>query len=278
MTNAYNVEFSSASPGLWPNNHAPGNVSSALDALAAAISAGNGGQGNVKFANRFDLSVNHARIENATSSAPTFVIPTSGPNPAGGFNGGGTGNKGILGFKEHGGLPVGGFQSVSFEYQFNSLTTVTFVPFFNMVVDITGTGGYRIFVIDPSVAVSLNTGTITPLGGGKFRFTHNTATNYVQVVNAFTAYPGPTPPASPAVSPPVPIAMGTGPSWQGASFRYSDILASYPASILVDANSLDGGLPNASITPALMIIMADSNNLSPYNVTIQNVLFNGSPA
>ena len=192
-------------------------------------------------------------------------------NNAGAFNGGGTGNKSILGFKGHDALPLSGITSIQFDYEMLSLNP-GFVPQVNLVVN-AGGGLYHIFVLDPSTAVSLNTGTITPLGGNRFRFTHLTASNFVQVVNAFTA--------APIVSPPVPVAMSVGPLWNQNSFRWSDIAApggSFPTWALADANSGDGGLPKNAITPAMLIDLGDSGNTTTLAYKLGDILFNGAPA
>jgi hypothetical protein len=254
---AADIPYTPADPSKWPV--VPTEVAEALDDLAA---------GNVSgFSNRFDLSVNAARVDAVQSGTPVLITGTS-VNNAGAFNGGGVGNKSIMGFNGHGGLPLSGIRMIQFDYEQLSLN-LGFVPQVNLVVN-AGGGLYHIFVIDLSTAASLNTGTITPLGGNKFRFTHDTSTNFVQVVNAFTQ--------APIVSPPVPVAMSTGPIWNQNSFRWSDIIASFPAWVLADANSGDGGLPKNTVTPAMLIDLGDSGNVTTLAYQLSNILFNGLPA
>jgi|SRR5271166_217845 len=220
------------------------------------------------FGNRYDLSVNFARAEDAGSTLATLITGTGVPN-AGSYNGGGVGNKAILGCKGHTGLPLSAIASITWEWELVAEEPPTFLPYVNLVVSVGG-GLYKIFSIDPLQAVILNTGTLTPLGGNKFSFTHDTATNFVQVVNAFTV--------APILSPPVPVAAGAGPVWNNASFRWSDIIASFPTYALADASSLDGGLPAATITPALLFNVGDSANRVEHNYRLSNLFFNGAPA
>lgn len=217
--------------------------------------------------NRLDLSVNAARVDNQQSESPVLVTGTS-LSAAGAYNGGGTGNRAILGFLGHSGLALSAIASIQFDYEQVSLNT-GFVPQVNLVVD-TGGGLYHIFVLDPSVADALNTGTVTPIGGNVKRFLHVTSSNYVQVVNAFTA--------APIVSPPVAVAATIGPLWNQNSFRWADIESNFPSWVTADANSGDGGLPKNAITPAVMLNLGDSGNTTNLVYRISNVLFNGQPA
>lgn len=204
-------------------------------------------------------------------------------NNPGGFTGGGVGNKAILGFKGHAGLPLGQFQSLSFEWEVVAPLEPPLVfayPYVNIVLELSP-AQYKILAIDPS-APGLNIGTLTTLSANKYRFVHIPAAdqNFVSVVNAFTAQVAAPPvPAMPIVSPPVPVAAGSGVSWPSSSFRYSDILASFPGATLVDIFTGDGGLPGQqTITPSLMMILGDSSFRKVRYLRLGQVLFNGSPA
>src|SRR5271166_1854283 len=207
------------------------------------------GGGTAVFLNRYDLSVNGARVELAAAAVPVMLTGTMHA-AAGAYNGGGVGNKSILAFKGHAGVALGSLGPIVWSW-----TQIDdgppFFPYANLVVDIGG-GVFKIFPIDPLQATILNVGTLTSTGPGSYTFTHDPAVNFVQVVNAFP--PGPNP-----ISPPVPVAAGAGPVWNNAAFRYSDIVAAFPASVLVDAASGDGGLPAATITPALLLGVGDSS-------------------
>ncbi len=259
-----------------------GNFYALLQRLCRATASGS----DATLTNRYDLSVNGGRVDAAQSESPVMVTNTT-LNPAGGFTGGGTGNKAILGFKGHSGLPLGQLQTISFEWEVVSPIEpggAFSYPYINLVVELSP-GQYKILAIDPNASGTLNIGTLTTLAPNKFRFDHVATADqdYVQVVNAFSSQAAVPPvPAMPVVSPPVPIAAGSGPSWTGASFRYSDILASFPGARLVDVYTGDGGLPGPpgvpTITPAMMMIVGDSSFRRVRYLRIGEVLFNGTPA
>lgn len=234
------------------------------------------------YSNRYDLSVNDGRVDAAQTASPVMITNTSLNNP-GGFNGGGTGNKAILGFKGHAGLPLGQLKTLSFEWEIVAPLEPSLLfaaPYVSIVLEL-APAQYKILTIDPG-SPGLNLGTLTTIGTDRYRFEHVAVAdqNYVQVVNAFTAQiPVPPVPAMPIVSPPVPIAAGTGPSWPSASFRYSDILASFPGATLVDVFTGDGGLPSRqTITPSLMMILGDSGFRQVRYIRMGNVMLNGIPA
>jgi hypothetical protein len=244
------------------------------------------------FPNRYDLSVNHARVESAASSSPVMVTGTT-LNTAGAYTGGGTGNKAILGFKGHSGMLLSALASLSWEYDIVSpIETVPAPllvhPYVNLVLRLDATPNYKILVIDPNQSIippPLNLGTLTPTGPTSWIFTHIPAadTNFVQVVNAFTPQVAAgIVPAMPIVSPPVPIAAGFGPIWNNASFRYSDILAAFPAAVLIDVYTGDGGLPGPAgtntMTPSMFLCIGDSGFRRQRYIRMGPILLNGSPA
>jgi hypothetical protein len=271
-----------------------GPVYDALKALEAALArAGNGGGGNlVMHKNRYDLSVNSARVENAGAAVATMMTGTT-LNNVGSFTGGGTGNKAILGFKGHSGLPLASIQTISWDWENVSLPEspqqAFLYPYLNLQVEL-APGQLQIFVLDPNNQNPLNLGTLTSLGPNMWRFAHvaTADTNFVQVLNAFNASvpANPPKPAHPQVSPPVPIAAGNNANWNQASFRWSDILASFPGATLIDAYMGDGGLPGPQLppatfstpTPALLLVSGDSGARTQRTVRIDSVLFNGAAA
>jgi hypothetical protein len=247
------------------------NTRRLLDALDG--NAENGGNGSLDHPNRLDLSVNHARVSTPYSDAPVLQTST-GTNAAGAYNGGGTGNKAILGFKGLSGVPLASITSIVFDWMPLSITPPSpFLFYVNMVVDLGGGAGVRVFVIDtdPAITGPLNSGTVTSPAPGVLRMTHMPASNFVQVVNAF----GPIPPAIAPV--PVPVAAGAplGP-WPASSFSYSAILAAYPGAALLDVSTGDGGLPKApTVTPALMLIQGDSSDLQMRASAMLSMKVNG---
>ena len=238
---------------------------------------GSGGSGNTfSHPNRLDLSVNHARV--STPYGDVSVLQTStGTNALGAYNGTGTGNKAILGFKGLGsgaGTPLASIVSVVFDWMPLTITPPIPPPavlYANLVVDLGipvppgPPGGLHIFVIDtdPAVAGPLNVGTITSPAPGVLRMTHLTASNYVQIVDA--------PPALPLLTP----ALGGAP-WQTASYKYSDILAVYPSAKLVDAITGDLGMPKSpTVTTALMLLQGDSTQLQMLASAMLSMKVNG---
>lgn len=218
------------------------------------------GGGGFDFPNRVDLSVNSARVESANSVYPMLHTQTGG-NTAGGYNGGGLGNKSILGIDVGNGLPLGQLKTVAYTWLNAAPFIASFPVYANLVVDINGDGSvYKIFVIDPSVNPALNVTTNVTNPDGSVTTTFDAATNYVQVVNFI---------------PPVVPAVNLGPSWPSQSFRMSDILAAYPNAVLRRAASGDGGLPNGTVTPAFLLATGDSNNNTIRQFRLSAIKFNG---
>jgi len=214
-----------------------------------------------------DYSVNGARIYNMETETPVFVTNTQ-VNAAGAYNGAGVGNKAILGCTGYSGTALGAITSIYWEWEHLSFEADAPRPYVNFIVQMTP-GVYRIFALDPAAPAPLNIGTLTNLGSNRFSFMHTTATNSVQVVNAFTT--------APFVSPPVPVAHGAAP-WPSASFNYSDILSSFPAAALIDVSSLDGGMPKTTVTPSMLLALGDSSNVTHRIYRILDFKINGVSA
>jgi hypothetical protein len=232
---------------------------------------GFGGSGGVKFPKRYDLSVNGSRCEGADTSSALLITQTVVAN-AGAFNNlTRIGNKAILAIGGHDGLPLGSFNSFSWDFEKVSLEAdpATTSHYANIIIDLGAPPGLVIAVLDPSAPVGLNIGTLTNPAPNKYSFVHGPS-NYIQIVNAFTTVP--------PVSPPVPIAAGTNVNWNQAAFKISDILASFPNAKLVDAFTNDGGLPKNVITPAILLASGDSINQADRVKRITNIKLNGADA
>ena len=285
-----------------------GNKSPRLAALLMKLAAcgcgngggsGGGGGGNGAFPNRYDLSVNSARVEDATAAQPLLITLTGG-NAAGGYNGGGTGNKAILGCKGHSGTPLSSITSIVFEWEKISLEAPLppapgqYYPYVNLIVDLGPTGPpgntIRILTIDSSPLIpTLNTGTLTVIGANRWRFTHTPGANLVQVVQRNTIVAVPPPPSDFAAPPngtgvvpiALPLVVAPNSAWPAFAFRYSDILAAYPNATLIDAGPptfADGGLPLGGTVPSVMMIVGDSGNHSEHTEKLLSFTINGSPA
>jgi hypothetical protein len=220
---------------------------------------------------RGDFSVNAGRVENAWSDAPVLHTQTKNPG-AGGYNGGGQGSKSILGFNVGDGLALSLLLSVAWTW-FNLVPYVStpFGVYLNLIVDLFGNGTlYKILVVDPSSVPALNNGTTILNVDGSRTTSIDFATEWVLVVNDVPGYPPGIP--APAVN------LVPGGSWLNRSYRLADIAAAYPLAVLRRANTLDGGLPLATVTPAMLLCTGDSGNNRVHAMKVTDVLFNGAPA
>lgn len=231
-----------------------------------------GGGGDLfAFLARGDFSVNKASVDNAWSSTPVIKTQT-GVNAAGGFNGGGTGNKAILGVDVGDGLALGDFLSLSYRWRPLVPYVVTpFLPYANLIVELgaPAPAGFKVLVIDPASVPALNNAATVNNGDGTFTTTFDAALNFALVVNDVPGYPPGVPLPAVDLNP-----VGT---WVNRSYRLSDIAAAYPAAALRRANSLDGGLPLATVTPAMLVIAGDSGNNRIHAWEILAMTFNGVP-
>jgi hypothetical protein len=268
-------------------------VQAAIDALKVIIAGG-----SPVHPGRYDLSVNEARVENASAGSANMITGTM-LNEVGAFTGIGpapahTGNKAMLGFKGHSGVPLGAIASIVWEWEEvappEPSPTLRF-PYINIVLELSPLA-YKLLVIDPNLAVispALNLGSLTITGPNAFKFTHTPAAdaNFVQVINFAVAQAfAPPQPAMPVVSPPVPPAVVFG---GATSFKYSDILAAFPAAKLIDVYTGDNGFPGpgagpgippkiATPTPSLVMCLGDSSTRRQCNIRVTSVLLNGASA
>lgn len=226
-----------------------------------------GGADLFEFLDRGDFSVNKARVENAWSARPVLHTQT-GVNTAGGFNGGGLGNKAILGVDVGNGLPLASLLSLSYTWRpLVPYVATPFQPFVNLVVELgaPAPAGYKILVIDPASVPALNTHTTINNGDGTFTTSWAESSNLIQVVNDTPAFP-------PGTPPPV---VNIGASWVNRSYSLAAIAAAYPLAALRRVSSLDGGLPVATITPAMMLVGGDSGNNRIQAWELSAISFNG---
>lgn len=235
-----------------------------------------GAASDFAFQNRVDCSVNSAHVESPYTAMPVLHAQ-SGGNTAGGYNGGGTGNKTILGYRVGNGLPLGSLVSLEWTWLDLNPATSGLPVYANLVIALNGLVGsapYKIAVIDPASAPVLNNGaTVTNLDGS-FTTTWLGASMNLLIVNGL---------ASPgfAVGPPfvTPTVIGAPlpGGWPSNSYSLADILAAYPAATLIEASSLDGGLPKApNKTPPFLLVTGDSTNQIIRAFRLSDVKFNGA--
>jgi hypothetical protein len=244
--------------------------------------AGGGGSSALQaFPNRLDVSVNQANVDNAQSAVPVLTTRT-GVNNVGGFNGGGTGNKAMLGIQGLNGMPLGNLNSLSWIWQ--ELEEAHTNPlglhvYANIIIEpnpIGFPGVYKILVFTDTLSPVSDVIT-TPVSPGVWLQEWPTDSNkLVFCVNP----PGPVPPPLVSVwtTPPpgVPFFSAADNTYFTQLFRMADILAAYPNAIIVDASSGDGGLPNSAVIPALLLIVGDSNNRALVSRLISSILVNGN--
>ena len=216
------------------------------------------------YPNRVDLSVNNGRVTEVNSPNPVLHCATGG-NVAGGYNGGGVGNKAILGLDVLDGLGLASLVSLSWTY--TNLTPYIPVfwpnPYANLIIDLLGTDvTYKVGVIDPQIAPALSPGSSVVNPDGSTTWTWLAASNAMLLVG------------SPFV-PVIPITHGAG-AYPAASYSIADILSAYPAAKFRRRSSLDGGLPKTTVTPAFMIVEGDSGNNVNITMRMGDILVNGA--
>ena len=217
-----------------------------------------------QYPNRVDLSVNNARVNECYSATPMLKCNTGG-NVVNGYNGGGLGNKSILGFDVLDGLGLASLISLSWTYTNLSPYIPNFwtKPYANLIIDLLGTDvTYRVGVIDPQV-LALGMGAETSNPDGSKTWTWNAAANAMLIVGSQFA-------------PPIPVSFGLpAGTYPAASFTIANILTAYPLAKFRRRSSLDGGLPKTTVTPAFMLVEGDSGNNTNINMLLGDVLVNG---
>ena len=256
----------------------PDNPQDALDDLAKFSGTGGGSQ---TFPGRLDVSVNGANVDNAQSGFPVLTTRTN-VNAVGSFNGGGSGNKAILGVQGLHHMPLAEFLSLSFQWtelEAELPNPLAMRLYSNVLIEpdpVGFPGTFKVLVLTDTLApiVTLD---VASLGSGSWLETWPTLAGpaRVQCVNPAGA-PGPPVSVWTAPGPGVPYAVALSNTWQGQSFNLSDVLAAYPNARLVDCASGDGGLPKSPAkTPALLFIVGDSGNHNLVSRLLQAAHVNG---
>jgi hypothetical protein len=240
-------------------------------AILTSVDGSSGAAGdNFAFLARGDFSVNKASVDNAWSAFPVIKTQT-GVNAAGGYNGGGTGNKAILGVDVGDGLLLSAFTGLAYTWRpMVPYVATPLLPYINLIVELgaPAPAGYKILNIDPNAPPALNSQTTINNGDGTFTTTFNSATNFIQVVNDVPGYP----PGNPVPA----VNLAPAGIWTTRSYRISDIVAAYPTATLRKVASGDGGLPIATVTPAMLVIGGDSGTNRVEAWRIGPMSFNGT--
>jgi hypothetical protein len=235
-------------------------------------------------ADRRDHSVNGALVEGYNTSAAVLRTKTDG-HVAGGYVGGGVGNKSILGHWLSAPLLLSALVSIEFtvlritpEATFLPPLTngyaVNVLPYANLVVDLgppiygPGSGGVVILVFgDVNNTLLLGAYSVPGVNQHRCIWTAGAPGSGVLAVLGKGMFVSPSPPGAlfvPASQAAPAIYLAA--SWQAFAFDVAAIAAAYPAATILNAFSGDGGLPLApTITSGVMMMMIGSSGSKTQN-------------
>lgn len=237
---------------------------------------------------RRDHSVNGASIDGAYSPFPAPVLRTQTQvNNAGGFNGGGVGNKAILGFWIPLAIKLSQLNTLQLDYEQvtpEAGLVGNCLPYLNLVVELDPfnfPGLYQVLVLGDPQNVALNLGTYTTPGIYQHRTTWDRTLNFLQVVGDKGTWVGASPPSPLGGPDPIPVAEGpvqAPGNWNSHDFALADILTAYPSAHIINGNTLDGGMPLApTVTAGVLIVLGNSGELLQNAVRILGFSLNGVP-
>lgn len=235
-----------------------------------------------------DLSVNNASAD--LGFAGTAVLRTGGSaNPAGAFNGGGTGNKTFLGVRGYSGSPLSAVQSIELTWR-NLLgptgpffvppgagTVVT--PYVNFVVDfapLVPGGDLRVLLLIsdslmPAITTAIGT-YLNPGGLNTLVYGWTELMNVCIVASPPNAVPGGVVPS-----------VSVGPSFLDNAYSWAALKAANPTAVFVDAFPAptfaptgDGGAPAGAILPAIVVVSGDSGNVTKSGKHLVALKINGT--
>jgi len=248
--------------------------------------------------NRRDHSVNGAWADGFQNLAgPTGPILRSqtNTNPGGGYNGGGTGNKAILGHFLPSPLPLGSLLSLEWTISRLQPEGATGpgiqLPYMNLVVDLgapipppptppPALPGPLVLLVLGDAGNPLPLGVYSAPSPTQLKATWSAATERVLVVFGKGMVGFPNPPG------PVVVASPEGPqlgpngntplgNWQNYSYTIAAILAAYPGAQIVNADPVDGGMPAATILSGALLVAGDSANHRQSAVRVDSWALNG---
>jgi len=231
------------------------------------------------------FSVNHASISiSDNGTAKSYIMTrTDITNEVGGFNGGGRGNKNILGITGYSGLPLSEFASVSFST--NAMGTGNNI-YLNMIIDLDGdvtTVGDRKILTASDASGNFPGDIVTAHVGGGASEAGNVQ-NYPAGQYDLRSYlPQKTiwgavgsiainacgnSGVDSCIDPGTGLALGS----HTTTNQSLDLLkACCPNAVLLDAATGDGGMPKNIVTPSIMIISGDSGSLENFTQEIKHI-------
>lgn len=226
-----------------------------------------------------DYSVNSAAVDGLPDG--TVVMRTGSPsNPIGAYNGGGIGNKSILGLSVLSGQPIKNLTDISFTWENILGPTGPFAnppggptvltPYVNMLIDFAPlTGGDKriVTVMDDSLNASITNsiGTYQNPGGlNTLTYSWSKSQNILIIGSPPAATPGGVVPA-----------VTVGPLYLENSYRWADVVAANPDAIFMDFFNNDGGAPAGAIMNSLRLVSGDSANVVKSGKHILEFKLNG---
>lgn len=241
-----------------------------------------GGGGGVSVPNRRNHSVNGGACDDFTKT-PCILRSNTNINAAGAFNGGGVGNKGIVGHWLPAPVLLGAVLSVELTYERLSPEIVgpVSLPYMNMVVEfdpVNFPGVLAIFSFGDEANV-LNQGSYSTPAPGFRKITWTPGANFIQVVVDKGMYPAGAPPVPLAGPLTIPTSQGPLPpaaTWNSRDYSIVNLLVAYPGARIVNGNSLDGGLPKTTPTAGLMAMIGDSGSHLQNAIRVVEWKFNGA--
>lgn len=223
-------------------------------------------QGDVnklKYPSLYDHSVNRAYgKKNAEGKIDLICEPFTG-NVAGNFNGGGTGNKAMLGLPAYNSMALGALSSLEMNYHL--FAGIEYDTVFQWQVDLANDGNFKVFLIGGFTnAAAESTADQTTDGVGNYRLAWDKNIHNVLVVGGVTG-------VEPKVK-----ATATSTAWWELAYSIADILAVYPNAIIKKGVNLDGGLPAKEYMSAIWLQKGGSGTTTREHSRISDVKINGS--
>jgi hypothetical protein len=232
-----------------------------------------------------DFSVNNAAGDLIDAR---LVLRTGGSaNPTGAFNGGGTGNKAIVGYPLGlAGIPMGALLSVDYTWTnllglggpfFNPPTAATVItPYLNFLVDFGG-GNLRVLVacndqLNPLITAAIGTYS-NPGGLNVLTYAWSSAQAVCIVGSPPAAVPGGV----------VPL-VSVGASFLENAYSWAALVAANPLARVIDAfpaNPVlsplgDGGMPVGALVAGIVIASGDSGNVVKSGKALSSWRVNGT--
>lgn len=229
---------------------------------------------------RRDHSVNGGFVEYWNTTSPILRTNTD-VNAPGAFNGGGIGNKAILGHFLDAPLPLGLLASL--DYTTLALTPEVvgppnIIPYFNLVVELDPIGdpGNLSILVGGDVNNPLNLGAYSTPAVDRHRTLWTPGANFLMCVLDKKLCTFPNPPG-PVI---VPTSQGgpqgpTSATWQAHDYSIANILATYPNARIVNGSTLDGGMPKTTVTAGIMLIIGSSGGFTQNLVQLLEWKLNG---